>query len=127
MKHIAYRALKTKDIPGLPADISLLFERVQIRFYKSQEHSGCFTCTMAIPDIKDEDGVIFERGILSSLASEEDEDFLDDHEVSLNDHTFDSLPKAASCSFEDKTEMGKRMLLLNIKNKGDAVSRIRPN
>lgn len=118
MKHIAYRSLKTNDIPGLPADISLHFDRLHIRFYKSQEHNGYFACTLAIPDIKDEDGFAFERSFSSSQASEDDEDFLDDHEVPLNDHTFDNLPKAVSCSFEDKTEMGKRMILLNMKIKG---------
>lgn len=118
MKHSAYRALKVKDIPGLPDDISLRFDRVHIRFYKSQEHNGYFTCTMALPDVKDEDGDVYEWGFSSSQASEEDEDFLEEHEVPLNDHTIDSLPKAVSCSFEDKTEMGKRFLLLNMKIKG---------
>ena len=118
MKHINHLLLKTKDIPGLPDDISLLFERVHVRFYKSEEHNGYFACTMVIPDLKDEDGFVVEQGFSSSQASEEDEGFLEEYEVPLNDHTFDSLPKAVSCSFEDTTEMGKRMLVLNMKIKG---------
>lgn len=73
---------------------------------------------MALPDIKDEEGFVVERSFSSSLATEEDEDFFKEYDVPLNDHTFTTLPKAISCSFEDKTELGKRILLLNMKVKG---------
>ena len=50
--------------------------------------------------------------------SEDDEEVPEECEVPLNDHTFNTLPKGISCSFEDKTEMGKRFLLLNMQIKG---------
>lgn len=107
-----------KELDGIPADISLLFNNVHIRFYKSHELNGFFYCTFAVPAFKDDEGYVLELDFVSSQVTEEDEDFLSVLQAPLNDHSFASLPKAVTCSFEEKIEMGQRMLLFNMQIKG---------
>ena len=109
------KLLYVKELPGLPADISFPFSNSHIRFYKS-ELNGYFHCTLAIPAITDDEGYVLELDFLSSQNTEDEIVF--DYLVPRNDQTFENLPKAAKFSFEEQTDMGKRMLLLNMRIDG---------
>lgn len=112
-KENASKLLYAKNLPSLPSDISLAFIRAYIRFYKSREISGFFFCTFAVPAFKDDDGYVIEREFNDESGYD-----LSKYLVPCNDSDLDSLSKVVSCYFEDKTEMGRRMLLLNMKIKG---------
>ena len=139
----ASKLLYAKDIRGLPSDISLIFNNVHIRLYKSLEMNNYFHCTLAIPSILDDEGYVLELDFLSNINSslekelnsnitqlsdsEFDEnkldiDFRSTYLAPLNDHSFDILPKSVSCWFEEETDMGQRMLLLNMKIEGTPFS-----
>lgn len=109
------KLLYVKEIPGLPADISFPFSNTHIRFYKS-ELNGYFHCTFAIPAISDDEGYVLEMDFLSSHGAEDEITF--DYLVPRNDQTFENLSKSATCLFEEQTEMGQRMLLLNMRIDG---------
>lgn len=116
-KENASKLLYAKDLSGLPSDISLAFNNVHVRFYKSQEMNGFFFCTLAIPAFTDDEGYVFEREFEEVVLSDDDIDF-STYTVPLHDHTFDSLKKSIACHFEYKHEMGRRSLLLRMKIKG---------
>ena len=107
------KLLYAKDLHGLPKDIELLFNNVHVRFYKSHEFDGYFFCTLAVPSFPDEDGYVSELEFLSPMDDESG-----DYSSQFNDHTFETLPKAVKCAFEEKTEMGKRLLCLNLRIQG---------
>lgn len=113
----ASKLLYAKDLPGIPSDISLSFNNVYVRFYKSPEMNGYFYCTLAVPAFKDDDGYVREREFSQETENEDDID-LSTYYNPFNDHSFDSLPKAVTCYFEERNEMGQRMLLLLMKIKG---------
>lgn len=111
------KLLFAKQIRGLPSDINLAFSNIQIRFYKSEEDNGFFLCRLAIPTFKDEDGYVREFDFSENCSEEEKTDsWL--YEVPLNDHNLDSLSNSTECFYTDITEMGQRMLLLNMEIKG---------
>lgn len=115
----ASKLLLAKDMLGLPSDISLSFNNVYVRFYKSSEMNGYFYCKLAIPAFQDDEGYVFEREFCAITEDDEDDDIdLSTYLNPFNDHTFDSLPNSATCYFEEKTEMGQRMLLLFMRIKG---------
>ena len=143
----ASKLLYAKDIRGLPSDISLIFNSAHIRLYKSLEMNNYFHCTLAIPSILDDEGYVLELDFLSNINSslekelnsnitqlsdsefdvwksenKLDSDFCSTYLAPLNDHSFDSLPKSVSCWFEEETDMGQRMLLLNMKIEGTPFS-----
>ncbi|MDD2934639.1 MAG: hypothetical protein PHO76_12210 [Methylotenera sp.] len=113
----ASKLLYAKDLPGLPSDISLSFNNAYVRFYKSQELNGFFHCSFAIPAFTDDEGYVVEDAFFQITESEDDIDF-STYLIPFNDHNFDSLSKDVTCYFEEKVEMGKRMLLLVMKIKG---------
>ena len=114
------KLLFAKRIHGLPSDINLAFSNIYIRFYKSEEDKGFFFCRLAIPTFKDEDGFVREFDFSENSSEEEIGSW--QYEVSLNDHNLDNLLNCIECFYEDKTEMGQRMLLLNMKIKGTAFN-----
>jgi hypothetical protein len=71
-KENASQLLYAKDLPGLPEDITLSFNNVHIRFYKSREMGGFFFCTLAIPTIKDDEGYVFESDFYNCKVSKGD-------------------------------------------------------
>lgn len=111
------KLLTAISLHGLPEDISLKFSNMHVRFYKVEETNDYFFCTLAIPKIINDEGYVLEREFSSIFFDENDLDF-SRYEVPFQEHTFQSLSKSVLCSFEDKTEMGKRMLLLNMSIKG---------
>lgn len=110
------KLLYAKQIHNLPSDITLAFNNIYIRFYKSQEDIGFFYCRLAIPAFKDEDGYVCEFDFSENDSKNEVDSWL--YEVPLNDHDFDSISNCIECFYTDITEMGHRMLLLNMKIKG---------
>lgn len=116
-KENASKLLYAKDLPGLPSDISLGFNNIHIRFYKSQELNGFFYCTLAIPALTDDEGYVLEMEFTEVVISEDDIEF-STYSVPFHDHTFDSLTKSVACHFEEKHDMGRRSLLLLMKIKG---------
>ncbi|MEQ1603129.1 MAG: hypothetical protein ABL885_15340 [Methylophilaceae bacterium] len=113
-KETASKLLYVKDLPGLPEDITLSFNILHIRFYKSREMGGFFFCTLAIPTIKDDEGYVFESDFYNSKGSIDFPPYI----APYNDTPIEELPKSVSCYFEDKTERQRRMLFLNMKIKG---------
>lgn len=112
----ATKLLYAKDLPGLPSDISLSFNNVYVRFYKSAELTSYFHCKLAIPAFKDDEGYVLEREFSHVTENDEESDSLT-YLNPFNDHTFESLPKAVTCYFEEVIERGRRMLLLFMKIK----------
>lgn len=113
----ATKSLATINLNGLPKDIRLKFSNIHVRFYKVEESNDYFFCMLAIPKIIDDEGYVLEIEFSSIFFDENDLDF-SRYEIPFQEHTFKSLPKSVLCSFEDKTEMGKRMFLLNMSIKG---------
>jgi hypothetical protein len=112
----ANKPVNAQTISGLPHDIFLKFSKAYIRYYRG-EYNGHFFCTLAIPTQTDSDGYVLEMEFVSQFFDEDNLDF-SRYEVSLHEHAFESLPKSTSCIFEDKAEMGQRMLLLKMKIDG---------
>ena len=111
------KLLTVNTIQGLPRDISLKFSNMYIRFCKVENTNAYFFCTLAIPKMTGDEGYVLELEFSSKFRAEDDfSSFI--YEVPFQEHTFKSLPKSISCTFEDKTEMGQRMLLLNMTIKG---------
>lgn len=71
-KETASKLLYAKDLPSLPQGITLAFNNVYVRFYKSREMGDYFFCTLAIPAIKDDEGYVFERDFNNSKVSKSD-------------------------------------------------------
>lgn len=116
-KENASKLLYAKDLSGLPSGISLAFNNVHVRFYKSQEMNGYFYATLAIPAFTDGEGYVLEIEFNEVISSEDDTDFAT-YTVPFHDHTFDSLTKSVACHFEEKHDMGRRSLLLIMKING---------
>lgn len=113
----ASKLLEVKNLTGLPGDISLSFSNAYVRFYKSQEMNGFFYCNLAVPAFADDEGYVLEIEFCQEMESEEDVD-LSTYLIPFNDHSFNSLPRAVTCYFEERNEMGQRTLLLFMKIKG---------
>ena len=112
------KLLYAKDLSGLPKDIELLFNNVHVRFYKSRDMKGDIFCTLANPTFPDGDGYVRELEFSASTHDEESGNCFGSEYSFHNEHDFETLKKSIVCTFEDKTEMGKRMLLLNMRIKG---------
>ena len=114
------KLIYAKDLQGVPKDIELLFNSAHVRFYRSNEYDGYFVCTLAVPAFTDEDGYVRELEFFSPTDDDGLEDAFGSGEYSsqLNMLTFETLPKAVKCSFGESTEMGKRLLLFNLRIQG---------
>ena len=112
----AKKLIYAKDLPGLPNDIALSFNNAYIRFYNSEEDKGYFRCSFALPTLTDDQGYVIELDFSPETTYEDNVDS-SFYESPLNNHSFDNLSKAVKCHFEEKVEMGKRMLLLFMKIK----------
>lgn len=113
----ATKLLYAKDLLGLPSDISLSFNSAYVRFYKPENMNGYFHCNLAIPSFSDDEGYVLETEFLQKIDDEEEFDS-STYIIPFNEHSFSSLPKAVTCYFEEKTEMGQRTLLWIMKIKG---------
>ena len=136
----ASSTLNAKQLPGLPHDIELDFNHVHVRVHKSEWHDGYFSCSIAIPAHKDDEGYVLELDILDptrpdevdklqedtapSLAAEFESGALGDweYEAPLNDHNIDTIHQAMSCKFSDTTEQGRRLLTFNLTISGTPFS-----
>ncbi|WP_298160232.1 hypothetical protein [Ferrovum sp.] len=113
----ASKSIPVKNIPGLPNDIFLKFSNLHIRFYNSINFSGYFLCTLALPAFKDDDGYVLENEFKLKRFDDLDVD-LSDYDVPLQGHSIKNLQTSIACNFEDKVEMGRRILVLNMTIKG---------
>lgn len=116
-KALASTSLDAKTLHGLPKDISLLFPKIHVRFHRSEEMKNFFYCTLAIPAFKDDEGYVFEREFSDEIVDEDNID-LSTYSCPLNDHNFVSVLKHVTCHFEERNEMGQRMLLLFLRISG---------
>lgn len=117
-KASAIKLLDVNGINGLPNDVQLSFSKAAIRYYKTDD-KGYFFSTLAIPTQEDHDGFVFELEFSSNFFDEDENDLdFSRYEVPFQEHTFGSLSRFSSFVFEEKTEMGQRMLFLKMNIKG---------
>ncbi|WP_153116845.1 hypothetical protein [Rhodocyclus tenuis] len=106
-----------KKIQGLPKDVLLKFSNLHIRFYKSAKFPGYFWCGLAIPKLKDDEGYVLELQFDPIHSDENDLDF-SVYETPFQERSIDNITDHILCKFEERTEMGRRMILLNMSIKG---------
>ena len=128
---ITHKTIKAKEVAKLPNNIDLNFSTAHIRLYKA-DIENCFYCSLAIPKFKDDEDYVLElyfsensnNDEYGSNKNAEELDFAENpsndfyYDVSLNDHSFDTLVKSIKCYFEYKKECGQWHLLLQMKIKG---------
>ncbi|MDO4449482.1 MAG: hypothetical protein Q4B79_00795 [Moraxella sp.] len=69
IRHYAYptknrKNIKIRDIGGLPDDVQLKFQSVDIRYHQSQMQKQFFFCTVHLPNQKDDEGYDLELEIM---------------------------------------------------------------
>lgn len=79
----ASSTLNAKQLPGLPHDIELDFNHVHVRVHKSEWHDGYFSCSIAIPAHKDDEGYVLELDILDPTRPDEVDKLQEDTAPSL--------------------------------------------
>lgn len=67
----AYKKFNARELFGLPADVELLFNNIYVRVYKSHEHDGYFSCSLAVPNSQDDDGYVLEFEFNSASLDDE--------------------------------------------------------
>ncbi len=127
---IVSKKIKAKEVAKLPNNIYLNFSVAHIRIYKA-DIENCFHCSLAIPAFKDYEEYVLELDFSDNSNNyerhndqNEELNFAENlsndfqYDVSLNDHSFDTLIKSIKCYFEYKKECGRWQLCLQMKIKG---------
>lgn len=130
------KKFNARKLSGLPSTVSLKFDTIYIRVYKSEVNRGYFSCTVAIPAYQDNEGYVLEYGFADHIRSPELDSPTEDSEPSfeadfdpgepgyweyeapLNDHGLDTIPPAMTCNFNETIEEGRRLLLINLTIEG---------
>jgi hypothetical protein len=133
----ASKKFSAKQMAGTPKDLELDFDNVHVRVYKSDEQTGYFRCTLAVPAHEDDEGYVREFDFSDPIKARELENpreeiippfesdfdsgeasYWDYYEAPFNDHDFDTLVQAMSAKLSEKTEQGRKFLIFHLKISG---------